>query len=148
CLFQDGVRLASGGDDSRLWISDARDLTKVAVYCGHLNDVTCVVSTDDGSTLVTASDDMTIGFWNLADVDRPPYRGNGAVVRRIGFSPDGGLIASAHSDGLVRIRDAATGRVARTITDQDGNVSGVCFDPVRNRLATVGSDCSLRTYDV
>lgn len=70
--------------------------------------------------------------------------GHGGLVSGGVFSRDGGLIASASTDG-VRLWDAATGRELRALR-HDGT-SAFAMAPAGDRVATVGNDRTIRVWD-
>jgi WD40 repeat protein len=68
-------------------------------------------------------------------------------VRGVARSPDGAVIASAHDDGAVVLRDASTGNELRTLRGHQGSASCVAFDATGRRVVTGGFDRTIRVWD-
>jgi hypothetical protein len=66
--------------------------------------------------------------------------GHGSPIGRIGWSPDGRLLATPSSDRTICIRDADSGACLRTIRGHRGTVLAAAFDPDGRILATGGDD--------
>ena len=67
----------------------------------------------------------------------------------VAFSPDGGTLVSAGSDGTVRLWDAATRRpLGAPIQAHSGKVTSVAFSPDGKTLASAGEDENVVQWDV
>jgi small GTP-binding protein len=64
--------------------------------------------------------------------------GHDGTIGRIGWSPDGRLLATPSKDGTVRIWDTDSGACLRTIGDRGESVSAAAFDSDGRILATGG----------
>ena len=80
-------------------------------------------------------------------VNGPPELPVGATA--VAFSPDGRLLASAESNGLVRLWNPATGRqtVPPLNVDRGGAATAVAFSPDGRLLATAGSNGAIRLWN-
>jgi WD40 repeat protein len=102
----------------------------------------------DGRTLAVAS---SIGIWlyDAGDFERMPRLiGENTCVGLVAWSPDGRFLASAGSDGTVRVWDAARGGLVRTLEAHEGSVNSVAWSPDRPFLASGSDDRTVRVWDV
>src|SRR5206468_3101701 len=63
-------------------------------------------------------------------------------------SPDGRLLASAGSDGHVRLWNSADRREVASLGRHDDNAFSVAFSPDGSRVASGGRDGTVRLWDV
>jgi serine/threonine protein kinase len=70
----------------------------------------------------------------------------GTDVYQLRLSADGTQLAAACQDGLVRIYDAETARLRRTIAAGQGELNGAAFDDAGQRLATAGDDGTVKVW--
>jgi WD40 repeat protein/DNA-binding SARP family transcriptional activator len=104
----------------------------------------------DGSRLVIAS----IEDLGLVVID--PMTGDEVLrfgeehgtSREARFSPDGRWIASGHQDGVVRVWEAATGRLRFSIAAHQSEANAVDWSADSSRLATAGNDGTARVHEI
>jgi WD40 repeat protein len=75
-------------------------------------------------------------------------RGHEAVVNTLRFSPDGSRLATASSDGTVKLWDLSTGNVIRVLRGHTAAVWGLSFDPKGRLLASGSEDRTIRLWRV
>ncbi len=113
----DGSSLVTTSLDrtARIWKSSTGSLG--AVLAGHSDSVTGASFRRDGAALVTASDDGTARVWDprIAPAMAPIVTASEPLLAAR-LSPDGSRLVVAGPGATATIRDAATGRVLRTVS--------------------------------
>ena len=85
----------------------------------------------------------------LCHADLLTLRGHTDAVNGVAYSPDGTRLASASSDGTVRVWDAITGQELLTPSPATRTTSdAVAFSPDGRRLASAGDDRTVQVWDV
>jgi WD40 repeat protein len=74
--------------------------------------------------------------------------GHIADVNDAAFSPDGKYLASASSDGTVKVWSAASGEEMLTLEGDSEGVNGIAFSPDGRYLASAGWSGSIKVWDV
>src|SRR5207249_4679803 len=73
--------------------------------------------------------------------------GHAHWIAAVAFSPDGRLLASATTAGLVQVWAAGSGKLLAELEGHRGPVTALVF-PDRETLLSSGRDCSILAWDV
>jgi serine/threonine protein kinase/WD40 repeat protein len=111
-------------------------------YTPPTNPVDATSEIDPSTTALNNASRKAIGM--------EPYlilRGHVGNVRSVSFSPDGKLIASGSDDKTVKIWDAATGTIQRSLRGHANGVTSVFFSPDSKFVISSGKDKTVRIWD-
>lgn len=106
------------------------------------------ISPDNASLGMAISGSVEV--WRIAEKTRQyrlrPHKQMDLAC--LAFSPDGQLLATAGSDGIIYLWNAADGLFLRTLEGHRGSIRDLAFSPDGSLLASVSADGSLRLWGV
>ena len=152
----DGNTLASGSDGNTIKLWDARSGETLRTLESHTSLVDSVAFAPDGSTLASGSSDNAIKLWDARsgelqlsiDARGPGYerKGHASDVDSVAFAPDGNTLVSGSSDNTIKLWDARSGEVLRTLDGHANEVRSVAFAPDGKTLASGSYDNTIKLW--
>lgn len=123
----------------KLWDASTGHLQKT--LHGHLNSVSSLAFSPNGTQIVSGCLDGTIKLWDpSATMDDPQesLQHHTNPVIQMKLSPDGAYIASMSSHGTIKLWDFTTGHLRKTMQHGHKNtLDQVAFSPDGTRIASV-----------
>ena len=160
-LFSPDGSLLAAADHSgavRLW--DGATASLRAELTGHTGHVYALDFHPADALLVSGDTDGGVRLWDLPARGADPTDPATAAARlrralpdqrggvyRVVFSPDGSELATADSDGGVRLWDPATGQVRRDLSGHKSSVWPPVYRRDGGQLATSSNDGTTRLWD-
>jgi WD40 repeat protein len=144
----DSTRLASGSDDKKVKIWDARSGACLQTLEGHGDYVISVAFSPDSTRLASGSYDKKVKIWDArSGACLQTLEGHRWSVNSVAFSPDSTRLASGSSDKTVKIWDARSGACLQTLEGHGSSVNSVAFSPDLTRLASGSVDNTVKIWD-
>lgn len=159
----DGKLLAGAGgvfyspSKVTLWnVGDGKELTTLR---GHTDQVWALAFLRDGKSLVSAADDSTVRFWDIAAALDPVAQGRlqehpRAAIHGLAFDPKGDILATAGEDATIRLWNISTvDNLPRltpqaTLTGHADHVIDLSFSPDGSKLASASRDQTVHVWDL
>eukprot|EP00270_Netrium_digitus_P011957 TRINITY_DN3833_c0_g1_i1.p1 TRINITY_DN3833_c0_g1~~TRINITY_DN3833_c0_g1_i1.p1 ORF type:complete len:364 (-),score=72.05 TRINITY_DN3833_c0_g1_i1:151-1242(-) len=148
--FSDAAdKVYTGGIDNLIKVWDVRKGEVVMRMAGHMDTVTGMRLSPDGSYLLTNAMDSTLRIWDLR-----PYAPQNRCVKifaghqhslektllRCDWSPDGARVTGGSADRMVYVWDTTSRRLLYKLPGHHGSVNEVSFHPKEPIIASGGSD--------
>lgn len=148
----DGSLLAvAGGQPSArgdLRLFATKDWSLVRSLGGHLDTITAIDFSPDGSKIVSASFDKTLRLWNVKTGEvLHSFTGHSDFLYSVKFSPKGDWYATASKDRSSRMIDTATGQSKLTFSGSNDEVLAVTVSPDGTQVITSGMEPQLNWWD-
>lgn len=136
---------------SREWgLLMARGRQDLLTLRGHTGRVVEARYSPAGDLILTIGIDRTARLWNAqtgAEVHRFSFSPDRTILQAE-YSPDGGRIVFALSDGSASVVDAANYAELARLGGHESRVNSAMFSPDGTRLATASSDHSVAIWDL
>ncbi len=163
----DGNSFATSGHDHSVRLWDAHTGNLVRTFSGHDFYVNALAFAPDGDTLASGSWDGTARVWNthtgalLHALSAREDKDEAHLywVNAVAFAPDGKTLATASRDdsgprtretsdrGVIKLWDAKSGALLRTLQEPYGWAEAVAFSPDGKTLVSESSNKAIRVWD-
>ena len=146
----DGTKLASGGIDMTVRLSDTTGNMDSMTLQKHTGPTNALAFSPDGKMLASGSTDKTVQLWD-ATTGEPLATLTGHIngITALAFSPDGNTLVSGSADGTIRFWQTATGAPADTlITGHTQSIKAATFFKDSSTLVSAAFNGEITFWDV
>ena len=128
-IIDSGNGLVTGGRDSTLKVWKLPDFQLQDTLTKHTNVIQSIAVSSKG-TFAVGSDDYQTSNWKPWEKDPLWIRSNesGAKINTLAYSPDGEVVAAAHLEGLLTVRQASSGALLASYEFPD-DLQSLAFSP-------------------
>jgi WD40 repeat protein len=151
-ISHDGKTVATGSTDRSIKLFDAANGVCYRTVAGHAEEVTSLSFSPDGTRLASASLDHTCRIWELGSTE--PIRVLGGdkpahdrAVSSAAYSTNNRYVVTAGRDKLVKVWDAQTGELVKTLKGHKDAVTCAVFSPKGKYVLSCGGDKVLKRWD-
>ncbi len=152
-LSQDGRTVVLAQNGSQVHVFNATTGRHTTELTGAVHRACAVAVTPDGQ-LAASGDGMDVILWDLdGNKELRRWKQKGDYVGALQFSPDGGRLAVASSQGTISIHDLTGGKAPVKIVGEPGHRNWLTFSPNGKMVAgswqrtSGGSQSSFRIWD-
>jgi WD40 repeat protein len=145
----DGRLLLSGSSDNNIKLWDVESATLLKTFSEHVTATEDVVFTPDGKSAISAENNYIVYWRNAVDgpIGRLALYGHSGLVFSVDISNDMNTIISGSQDKTIKVWDAHTGDLLKTINDHNSIVYCVEFSPTGEKFASCSADSTIKIWD-
>jgi WD40 repeat protein len=145
-----GDRLAVGVEDGPVSLWNLEAIYEGPRSVGRLSAADRLIFSPDGRSLFMTFREPLIRIWRMDKAPHPRriLEGHSREAWTVAFSRDGRILASGADDAMIKLWDVATGERLAAEAAHTQTVSSLAFSPIRDELASVSLDGSLKIWSL
>lgn len=141
-----GDFLVAAGEDGAARIWGLSDNALVFSLRGHDAPLAHAAFDAAGRRIATADTSGRVVIWTAATGEQSAALSMPAPATSVEFIEEGARLAIGGADGVLRVADAETGAILRSLDAHDGALTDLAAAPGGRRFASVGEDNRIRLW--
>ncbi|XP_046715891.1 apoptotic protease-activating factor 1 isoform X1 [Silurus meridionalis] len=146
CICKQTSTVALGMEDGSVRVLEVPSGNVLATLQGHTKTVHHCLFTDDGQTLITASEDSTIRVWQWRTGEYLELKGHKEQVRRFQLLNSSSALLSWSFDGTVKVWDLKSGEKLQDLQCHQGAVLSGDVSPDGLLFSTTSADKTVKVW--
>ncbi|KAI5614926.1 apoptotic protease-activating factor 1 isoform X1 [Silurus asotus] len=146
CICKQTSTVALGMEDGSVRVLEVPSGNVLATLQGHTKTVHHCLFTDDGQTLITASEDSTIRVWRWRTGQYLELKGHKEQVRRFQLLNSSSALLSWSFDGTVKVWDLKSGEKLQDLQCHQGAVLSGDVSPDGLLFSTTSADKTVKVW--
>jgi len=144
---QDGRYLASAWDDGKIKLYSLNQSEKNQVLCEGSASAVGVAFSHDNRLFVACLSNGVIRAWQVQEWSSVlEIQSEDRFTTCLSLNPPGTLLATGSGSKVIKIYDATTGRLKKSLSDHTDWIQCVAFHPQKELLASGGDDGTVRFW--
>lgn len=132
-----------------LWLLDFQSGKYQRRYRGHRDDITAVMVTPDGETLISASNDTTLRLWKLQSGKcMRVFTGHSKSVTSLALTFDAKTLVSASADKTLRVWEMSSGKCQHVLEGHKSAITAVAVTPDGRFAISLSRDKTSRLWSL
>ncbi|CAL6085440.1 WD40_repeat protein [Hexamita inflata] len=116
---------------------------------GHSDKVWTASFNNDGTQIVSGSQDTTLKIWNTYTGENvATLAGHKGSIYQAIFSPHNSIIVSTSGDKTIKIWQTDTKQLVKTLAGHTGRVCSIAFSPNSKYIVTGGRDGKIKQWNI
>ena len=146
-----------------IFAPDPKKYTPIEVFPAHTKAISAVLFSPDNKWVATASLDGNVKLWetyvivqfqeeslkgkkSIFPQEKKKFAALSGAIKSLSYSPDGTSLATAGTDGTIKVWSTDTAKLSYSIAAHKGGVNAVAFSPDGKWIASAGTDKTAKIW--
>ncbi|HOM65627.1 MAG TPA: protein kinase [Ignavibacteriales bacterium] len=147
-FMPNGYYLFAASWDGKIKVINYKTDKLFKVLSDHIDGVLSIDISKNGRKFASGSLDESIILWDIQLVEYVKTKGHNDVVRQVIFYPKGEALVSCSRDSSIKIWEAKTGLLKKSIWEHKGDITSIDIDKNCKFLISGAADGTIKIFDL